>query len=328
MVGPRGIALLLASLALAGCAGGGDGEGATPEDLAVSDLGLEATATTGLIRGVVVDEAIRPLGNASITLLGGSQPREARSNAAGAFGFDGLPAGTYFLKVQRFGFTEVQQSAEVVAGVEEPPIVKVLLVRIPGLVAFVEAFVWEGFMECGTNNLIACAVPNFGSQITCSATSGNQPPVPPTTPVCLGNITNDEFTIFHAVTANATYLQSELVWESTQALGDRLSLLLRYGSRTDFDAGFYNGSLNSSQGSSPVMASVNQTDLDEAEVGTTNGLVIAIFPGRAEATMGTPVAFGAAAQQRWTTYTHAFHNYQPAPGWLFTSEGGVPPPPE
>lgn len=214
------------------------------------------------------------------------------------------------------------------AGVAEPPIVKVLLVRIPGLVAFVEAFSWDGYMECGTNNLIACAGPNAGSQIACSATSGNQPPVPPTTPVCMGNFTNDEFTIWLPVSAGAEHVQSEMVWESTQTLGDRLNLLMRYSTRIEFDGGFYNGSLNSSgAGVSPVYTTANATELEEAEIGTTNGIVIAIFPGRSELTDGAPAGFGMTVQQRFTVFTHAFHAYMPPPGWRFTTDGSVPDPP-
>jgi hypothetical protein len=316
---------LLMAVSFAGCAEAP--ETGAPDTQDFESLQLKATDTTGLIRGVVVDEAIRPLANATVVLQIPSAPRQIQTGPDGLFGFDGLDPGTYLLRVSRFGFSDIQQTAEVVANVPQPPIVKVVLFRIPGLVAFVEAFVWDGFMECGTNNLIACAGPNAGSQIVCSVTSGNQPPVPPTVPTCLGNLTNDEFTIFHDITAGADHLQSELVWDSTQALGDRLALLLRYGSRTQFDGGFYNGSLNRSEGSSPVYATVNATDLEDADVGITNGLVLAIFPGRTEATVGQPVGFGAAVAQRWTTYTHAFHNYMPPVDWRFTADSTVPPPP-
>src|SRR5687768_18580677 len=55
--------------ALAGCSGGDGGKPAPIEDdTDFQDLDLAATATTGIIRGLVVDEAIRPLGGAKIGL--------------------------------------------------------------------------------------------------------------------------------------------------------------------------------------------------------------------------------------------------------------------
>src|SRR5687768_679344 len=62
------LAVLLFALparSLAGCAGGGGGGSSDPApDVDFEDLDLKATATTGRIRGVVVDSAIRPVGDA------------------------------------------------------------------------------------------------------------------------------------------------------------------------------------------------------------------------------------------------------------------------
>lgn len=76
---------------LAGCSQGGSPDEA---DVNLPDLGLEATATTGLIRGVVVDEAIRPIEGAKISLQAGSASQETTTTPEGAFGFDGLEPGT------------------------------------------------------------------------------------------------------------------------------------------------------------------------------------------------------------------------------------------
>jgi hypothetical protein len=119
MAAARWLAVMLMSLGLAGCAAGGDGS-EEADDLAVSDLGLEATATTGIIRGVVVDEAIRPLPGVRVTLVVEGETKQTESNDAGAFGFDSLPPGTYFLKAERFGFESIQQAAEVKAGDSQP----------------------------------------------------------------------------------------------------------------------------------------------------------------------------------------------------------------
>src|SRR5688500_16195818 len=118
-------AALLAVSLLAGCSspsGGSPSEDGPTFD----DLGLQATSSTGVIRGVVVDDAIRPIAGAKVTLLG-EAPKDAVTTDQGTFGFDGLPAATYFLKVHKVGFADAQQSADVVAGVADPPIVKVQL---------------------------------------------------------------------------------------------------------------------------------------------------------------------------------------------------------
>ena len=322
------IALLTLLLAtLSGCSGGGGGGGKDPVD-ALDDLDVEATDTTGVIRGVVVDDAIRPLAGVAITVQGAGGPYTAETQDSGTFGFDGLAPGTYLVDAHLLGFDDARQSVEVVAGVDEPPAVKMLLTRQVGFRAFVEQFKWDGYMECGLNLVIACAGPNAGSQITCAASKGEPPIGPPTppspVPVCLGNLTNDEFTIWHGVSPGVGYIQSEMVWENTQALGDTLTVYMRYGSLADFNAGFYNGSLNSSTGSSPLTAVVTEDDMEDTDLGIHNGLVIAIFPGESAMLQGLPL--GATVSQTWTVFTHAFHGYLPPEGWTFVGTNEVPPP--
>lgn len=322
-------AALALSLLLSGCASGG-GEAGTQDALqaAIDDVEVEASATTGAIRGVVVDDAIRPLAEVTVRLQGAGVEQETATRASGAFGFSNLEPGTYFVTAHRFGYNDARQSVEVVAGVADPPATKLQLTIVTGLLAYVEQYKWEGYMQCGTNNVILCAGPNAGSQVACALSKGQPPsPAPPTppfpAPACLGNLTNDQFSIWHGVSANLTLIQSEMVWDSTQALGDSLNLLLRKGSREEFDSGFYNGSLNSSSGPSPVTARANAEDMEDADLGIHNGLVIAIFPGR---TSAAPVPFGAAVSQTWTVYTHAFHGYLPPDEWRFVDSGAVPPP--
>lgn len=320
----RAVALLLA-LVLAGCSGGGSTTTENdPFAAAIDDVEVQASATTGAIRGVVVDDAIRPLANVVVRLENANPAQTATTGASGAFGFSLLEPGTYLVSARLFGYTEARQTVEVKVGDANPPATKLQLSVIPGLRAYYDQYKWEGYMQCGTNNLIACAGPNAASQITCSATSGGQPPVPRTMPVCMGNLTNDEFTIWHSVSVNASLIQSEMVWDSTQALGDRLSLLLRKGSLEEFNSGFYNGSLNSSSGSSPLTAKATAKDMEDKDLGIHNGLVIAIFPGTSE--MLQPVPFGAAASQTWTVYTHIFYGYVPPSDWTFVASNMVPNP--
>ena len=81
--------LLVLALLLAGCSEPTE----TPDEPfdASLDDELEATAETGVIRGVVVDAAIVPVAGVTVTIDGLDQ--ETTSNEAGAFGFDGLEPG-------------------------------------------------------------------------------------------------------------------------------------------------------------------------------------------------------------------------------------------
>jgi hypothetical protein len=122
---------LLCGAALAGCGSPSTSKdgGLSEIDQGAAGLGVKATATTGVIRGVVIDEAIRPIANANVMLS--STGTNTTTNAQGAFGFEGLEPGSYFLSVSHPLFSTVQASADVVAGVDEPAITRVQLVAIP-----------------------------------------------------------------------------------------------------------------------------------------------------------------------------------------------------
>ncbi|MEA3166564.1 MAG: Carboxypeptidase regulatory-like domain, partial [Thermoplasmata archaeon] len=107
--------------------------------------GLDVSPTTGGIRGIVVDQAIVPVNGAKITLSGG---KNTTSDEEGLFRFTGLEPGDYFVSVAKPGYTAVQQSASVVAGVADPPIVKVLLTRLTTAQPYLDHFKLDGFYEC------------------------------------------------------------------------------------------------------------------------------------------------------------------------------------
>lgn len=101
--------------------------------------------TTGVIRGLVVDQSVVPVQGALVTLSGG---RNTTSDEAGQFNFTDLAPGDYFLSVGKPGFTGAQVSATVVAGVAAPPIVKVLIERLTTAQPYLDHFKLEGFYEC------------------------------------------------------------------------------------------------------------------------------------------------------------------------------------
>jgi hypothetical protein len=286
----RAVAALAITLLLAGCAAKPD---AAPEPVAdFTDLDLAATATTGLIRGIVVDEAIRPVPDVKLTLQTEQGPREATSADDGAFGFDDLPGGTYFIQAAKPGFAPAQTSTDVVAGVAEPPVVKVLLVLDPGTRPFFEAYNWDGFIECSARAILLGVA------------------------ACEG-VGNDD--IAHDIDLTAgipTFAQGELIWESTQALGDELSFNWRKtGTNNDYI---------DTEGPSPLLLQANYTLFEENDVGAGEPLRTVIFTGHNPATEppgGLTWGVGVQLQQKFTLYLHVFYNFQPAEGWKFSVDG-------
>lgn len=306
-------AAALAMIVFAGCASPSAPSQAEP----VADfeqLELTATATTGIIRGIVVDDAIRPI-SAAIVTLNGEAPQTVTTTNDGAFGFDDLAPGTYFISVSKAGYFDAQQSAEVVAGVAEPPIVKALLARDTSFVApYVEAFVLEGYIECGvTTPVIAGAVCSFGTIVGL-------------------DITNDKFNQFIPVSKVPGWIQHELIWEATQSTGNQFNLAARTSTQGQNENGSYESGIKGKIGVSPVLIQVNATEIEDEEIGLEGlGLAPAIFSGGMEGTgVCTPVrclfGTGATISQKFNLYTHVFYGYQPPESWRFSEEGTVPPP--
>jgi hypothetical protein len=100
---------------LSGCSDGrADGDHDTGALGALDDVEVETSSSLGAIKGVIVDEAIRPIAGANVTLS--PSGAVARSDEAGVFVFNDLAPGTYFLSASVTGFGPVQSSADVVAG--------------------------------------------------------------------------------------------------------------------------------------------------------------------------------------------------------------------
>jgi hypothetical protein len=320
------LAIALLATTLAGCSGG-DPEAKPEVPVDFDPLELEATETTGVIRGIVVDEAIRPIGNVSIVLRGGPSELTTTSTPEGAFGFDGLEPGAYFLSASKPGHIDAQASTEVVAGVAEPPIVKILLALDTSYQApFHQILVFEGYIECGvTTPVIAGAICGIPNGSTCGF------PFPPE--ACLGNVTNDNFSTFIAVEQVPEFIQHELVWEATQTTGNMFNLAARWAMDPEFsDWGEIKGAI----GVSPVIVSLNATEIEDEEIGLNGtGLGPSIFSGGMEGTAPPcdPVfgicAFstGATLSQSFRLYTIVFFGYAPPEGWRFIDAGEVPQPP-
>ncbi|MEA3165367.1 MAG: Carboxypeptidase regulatory-like domain [Thermoplasmata archaeon] len=321
-------AAALAAFLVSGCAGGGGADPKAPTEPAIEDLGLVATDTTGVIVGVVVDDAIRPIAGVAID-LGGATARSTVSNDAGAFGFDGLDPGTYFLKASKPGFFDAQVTAEVVAGDPEPPVSKILMRANAATRPFVNVQVFEGFVECTTSVLVLCGAPNLVSTLWCN---GDLDPLPPT---CLGNVTNDRFTNDFYFVDNASHIQFEMAWQSNQALSPEMYFEmeeLNGDCEGPADDGPYKdvSAYNNTHGPTPIYATLNATQVAAWEIGTKCPIYFSVFSGGipgapcgdVDPTGSLPAwCVGGTVEQRFKLFVHDFHFFMPAPGWRFVADG-------
>ena len=316
----RILALLAAALlasGLAGCSSPSAKGGSSGPTADFSTLGLQATATTGVMRGLVVDEAIRPLADALVGLSPGNQT--THTNAQGAFGFAALAPGTYFVRVAKDGYNATQTSTDVVAGVAEPPVVKIVLGRNPATAPYIETLHFSGFLTFGAS----IGITSIGTTIN----------------PALSGALNDQSIWTVSFTVVPKWSQGELVWQQDQPAGGDLIWEMVVGGSND-----HKGYRETAP--SPALAYWNTSVLQE-EAGNVTGAGIAyrffggphpllapgggvIPPADQCPTVDTPVegprnpcafGYGLTTEQRADAYVHNFYNFAPPEGWRFTKDG-------
>jgi hypothetical protein len=276
------LAVLVLAAALAGCSAKSE----TPADAldqAAKDLNVQATATTGIIRGVVVDTAIRPIPGVELTVQVQGKARTATSGLTGAFGFQDLPEGTYFIAAHKVGFANIQTSATVVAGESDPMLVKVQMVADASTRPSVDIFHFKGFLECNV------AIPLFF--------------FPCYNPVTNEEIGNDNFSSSFNVTGNVTWVHTSLVWTPTEAVGTEL--YINVGTpKTEI--------VESAGGPSPLVVDISGKDAAQFE----NDAIVLEVSGNGEQGLA-----GAEIQQDFDAYTVVFHGFSPPTGYSYWHDG-------
>lgn len=301
---------------LAGCAGASD----APSDAA----GLADDPTRGTLAGVVVDDAIRPVADASVDVTGGGTQANTTTDREGRFAIPGLEPGTYVVRVSKEFYSAHEQAVVVQDGLDEPEVVRFQLVFEPRSVPYADLYKFEGFFECGFSfpfgGTNGCANVNIVTGIMLCAYD-----LP-----CM-NVTSDRSVELIPITPQPDFLQSEMVWEPTSDAGRALDFGLFAATREELQDGFADG-YNGTWGESPLMLQLNGTELEESRIGI-DGRQLGI---QVSSAWSTPIpvcadleptcGMGVVVQQAYTTFTHAFHGYRPPAGWLFTASGPPPPP--
>lgn len=290
------VALVLVCLVLAGCSSPPSKPRAAEAKV---DYGVEATATTGVIRGVVIDEAVRPLNNVTVFLL--SANKTAVTKRDGAFGFEGLEPGTYFVHASKFGFEAIQTNVDVVAGDSEPAITKMTLKAVPSLQPYVEPFSSSAFITCGAAVILTSVGCNTFPDV--------------------GEAIGDRVYFRFEFATLPWWTQGELVWDQTQPAGG--------GMIWEIVDPNYPGSPQPHTGyretaASPALAYINTTLLEENRdwvLGEGNGVLYRIFAGPHPTCTGVGFGCGVTLQQKMEMYVHNFYNFAPPDGWRFTVDG-------
>lgn len=199
--------LLLTALAMAGCSGGGGGD-EIPDQLTEGAPEIEVTSTTGGIRGVVVDEAVRPIKGATVVVVNTDKTME--TDETGLFVFSGLEAGQYFVKASHPLYDLQQQATEVVAGVADPQPLKFLLTRQILAQPYLTTEKFDGYIVCSAGH------PEVGYSEECGEGAG-VPCVDPNVPCGrVGGQGNNQVQYdFYLDNLDVKTILVEMVWEST-----------------------------------------------------------------------------------------------------------------
>lgn len=260
----------------------------------MGDLSVKATSTTGVIRGIVVDDAIRPLAGATVKVAPGN--RTTTTNANGAFGFEGLAPGTYFLTALKAGFATVQQSATVAAGDSEPPLVRILVNQLASSKPYHDVLKFNGNQAFAVTAFTPQGHPRFVSSVF---------------------LFNGTFSSSFEYAPSPMWEENLVVWEAKTPLANGLQVdqcvYLKGAKNCAFS--------NSTWGPSPILLD-SDAKLMGVFAGNASGLIEDLTIWSSGATGVNPQAdLGIAADQDFHIFTVHTYNYKPPAGYRFDRDG-------
>lgn len=265
----RMVGLMLVLVALAGCS---DDDALAAEE--------REHASKGAIRGVVVDQAVMPVADAQVVVVGQGVTLNTTSDDKGEFVFAFLEPGAYTVTVSKQYYLGLQGVALVQAGVQEPEMLRFQIQPEVGALPFTQQFMMDGFIECSAGIGNWCFIVNVYPCVV--MTLAGQP--------CF-SITNDRSFLFLQeefldLQRSPDWLQMEAVWESTQSLSTRLAIRYAATAQDEFERFSYGPVLANPHGESPLVGAANATAMADAEFGTNRGLTVELFHGAPDAAPG------------------------------------------
>jgi hypothetical protein len=151
------ISLLALGALLPGCASRADPPAPDALQQSLEAVEVQASATMGSIRGVVVDEAIRPVPRAQVRMEG----RNATADGQGRFVLTDVAPGTHFVQASAAGFLPVQSSALVEAG--KVADLRIALAADPSPTPFHDVLKFKGFIQASAG-IATYAADLFGNE--------------------------------------------------------------------------------------------------------------------------------------------------------------------
>ncbi len=295
-------------LLLAGCASAPD---TAPGSSGTDFSGVEghASETTGLIRGVTVDNTIQPIKGVEIHVRSGAEDKQASSDDQGRFVFSDLKPGTYLVIGKHLLYETAQTSVEVVAGVADPPTTRLQMAAKFNQKPFSTQQKFEGYIECGYEVLgvSSLCLNDYETLLV--------PDIPPT----MKNLLDNRGYV-HSIDAGWSTLIYELTWKPTaQGTSQEMFVLASFWNRTSSDWYGQEG------GANPVLL---RFEVNVTHAGAAADSALAkdkIDPqgqrdlytyGAISAPSGPPY-IGAGLEQSFTIIQTTFYHAKPQDGWSF-----------
>lgn len=272
-------ALLILAVALAGCSQ------STPEG---EEPAGQASATFGTIRGLVVTEAIVPLEGVVIELDEGAG--NTKTDSKGLFSFDEVVAGAHRLRTNVTAYLPALAEVQVQAG-EATPIVRMVVTAETASSPFVELVQWDGFIQCAAG---------------VGMTAGN----------CAPAVFGDDFSDWVRPSQRPDWVQSEMVWKSTQSVSPNLSL--QFWCNQGDPCPTESALIAETVGPSPQTLILERGAIEKWQIGDPQPLYLRV-DGRGAGEQPVLVA-----SQQFTVYSHVFYHTVPPLGWTFVEDGAPP----
>lgn len=299
---------LLVVLLLAGCAD------APPRPAATDTLNDDLPG--GKIRGIITDEALEPITNASITIDGTG--RVATTGTSGRFEFVAIQDGTWTLHAMAAGYQAASREVEVTDGALQEANFELVAIAVPDT-SYHTTAIKSGRIFCGADWRIDASAPQ-GPLAACGALY--------TTPAS----DVDSFAVVFDVSSNNVSAVRELVfeteWTATQTFGNGLRVFWEaYQEITP--AYEFTEDLRTFiqvEGMSPLWGAADHTDILDNVTGKRPTPEFCspdgpckfwgrVFPHASTLGAGSPIDFSTYVDQSYTHYVTEFYGEKAPAGF-------------